>query len=95
MEIVKDLLSADMVAPLILVLLIVIAAFGRSLRVDVKTMTAELKPNGGRSTKDIIHRLETKLDHHIDKQSQRAQKFKERLDSLEEKIETNNKKDKK
>lgn len=86
MEIIKDVLNADMVAPLILVLLIVIAAFGRSLRVDVKTMTAELKPNGGKSAKDIIHRLETKLDAHIEKQKERSIKFKKRLDELEAKI---------
>jgi len=82
-DVVKEFLSADMVAPLILVLLIVIAAFGRSLRVDVKTMTAELKPNGGKSAKDIINRLEKKLDQHIEKESERAQKFKTRLDKLE------------
>lgn len=83
MEIVKDVLSADMVAPLILVLLIVIAAFGRSLRVDVKTMTAELKPNGGKSVKDVIDKLEKKFDEYVAKQATRSQKFKERLDRLE------------
>lgn len=86
MDVVKQILDADMVAPLVLVLLIVIAAFGRSLRVDVKTMTAELKPNGGKSAKDIIHRLEDKLDAHIVKQKERSLKFKQRLDELEAKI---------
>jgi hypothetical protein len=85
-DLVKEILSADMVAPLILVLLIVIAAFGRSLRVDVKTMTAELKPNGGKSSKDIITRLEDKLDAYIIKQKERSEKFKKRLDDLEAKI---------
>lgn len=86
MDVVKQILDADMVASLVLVLLIVIAAFGRSLRVDVKTMTAELKPNGGKSAKDIIHRLETKLDAHIIKQKERSERFKKRLDDLEAKI---------
>lgn len=86
MDVVKQILDADMVASLVLVLLIVIAAFGRSLRVDVKTMTAELKPNGGKSAKDIIHRLETKLDAHIEKQKERSERFKKRLDDLEAKI---------
>lgn len=39
-----------------------VAAFGRSLKVDVMGVHAELKPNGGSSMRDAVDRIERKAD---------------------------------
>lgn len=74
-----DVLANPYLVAECVLLLIVAVVLGRRIELKIGSLHAELRPNGGSSTRDAVDRVEAKVDAH-------AARMESKLDALTDRV---------